>query len=55
MEHLLSKECIFYNPKTSKCHFIGYCEKLARECPAVERIVAVWKDAPIEDNVQDGE
>ena len=36
-EYIVSKECIFFNPKDNKCHFIGFCEKLDKECPASER------------------
>lgn len=36
MDPIISKECIYFNPKTKKCHFIGFCEKLVKECPAVE-------------------
>ena len=44
MDGIISEECIFFNPKTMKCHRIDPCEKLGTDCLAKERMTLEKKD-----------
>jgi hypothetical protein len=35
---IISDKCIFYNPKTTKCHYISECSKMSTDlCGSKER------------------